>query len=195
MTPCQTILKLFYPLWMMFSKLTGIRAKYFSNNTAKPAASFYNLHAVLNNGERLDFASLRNKKVLIVNTASDCGYTPQYAQLQQLHKQFENKLAVLGFPANDFKHQEKGSDEAIAKFCTTNFGVEFPLMKKSVVKKNEAQNEVFQWLTDKNKNGWNNKQPSWNFSKYLIDEEGRLTHYFDPSVSPVSKEVVDAINC
>ena len=194
MTPRQTILKLFYPLWMMFSKRTGIRAKYFSNNTAKPVASFYNLHAVLNNGERFDFDLLRNKKVLIVNTASDCGYTPQYAQLQQLHKQFENKLAVLGFPANDFKHQEKGNDAAIVQFCTTNFGVEFPLMKKSVVKKKAEQNEVFQWLTDKNKNGWNNKQPSWNFSKYLIDEEGRLTHYFDPSISPVSKEVVDAIN-
>ena len=95
--------------------------------------------------------------------------------------------------SNDFKEQEKGSDEEIAQFCQVNFGVTFPLMKKSSVVKSETQNEVFKWLTDSTKNGWNGKQPSWNFSKYLVNEEGILTHYFDPSVSPTSEQVLKEI--
>jgi len=131
--------------------------------------------------------------VLLVNTASDCGYTNQYDDLQKLYKQFEQKLVIIGFPANDFKEQEKGDDEAIAEFCKLNFGVTFPLAKKSSVVRSAQQNEVFRWLTDKMKNGFTSKQPSWNFSKYLVDEDGVLTHYFDPSVSPLSKEVIAAI--
>ena len=101
---------------------------------------------------------------------------------------------VLGFPANDFKEQEKGTDDEIETFCKVNFGVTFPLMKKSIVIKGTGQNEVFQWLTDAGKNGWNNQAPTWNFSKYLVNEEGVLTHYFDTSVSPLSPEVINAID-
>jgi glutathione peroxidase len=100
---------------------------------------------------------------------------------------------VLGFPANDFKEQEKGSDEEIARFCKVNFGVSFPLMKKSSVIRSSQQNPVFQWLTDSSKNGWSNKQPSWNFSKYLVNEEGVLTNYFGPTISPMSRDVLNAI--
>ena len=131
--------------------------------------------------------------MLLVNTASNCGYTNQYDELQELYKRFENKLVILGFPANDFKEQEKGSDEEIAQFCKVNFGVTFPLMKKSSVVKNTDQNDVFKWLTDAAKNGWNSQQPSWNFSKYLVNENGVLTNYFDPSVSPLSEEVMNEI--
>ena len=105
----------------------------------------------------------------------------------------KDKLLVIGFPANDFKEQEKGTDDEIAEFCKLNFGVNFPLMKKSVVKKNAEQNEIFKWLTDSSKNGWNSKAPSWNFTKYLVNEEGVLTNYFGSSVSPASIDVVNAI--
>ena len=130
---------------------------------------------------------------MLVNTASDCGYTEQYEALQKIYEENKEKLAVIGFPANDFKEQEKGTDEEIAQFCKLNFGVTFPLMKKSVVKKVAEQNEVFKWLTDSAKNGWNNKPPSWNFAKYIVNEEGVLTNYFGSSVSPAGKEVKKAI--
>ncbi len=131
--------------------------------------------------------------MLLINTASDCGYTGQYKELEKLYQQYKQRLMIIGFPANDFKEQEKGSDEEIAEFCRINYSVTFPLMKKSTVVKSPEQNPVFQWLTDKNKNGWNNQPPTWNFSKYLVNEEGILTSYFDPSISPVSYLVINAI--
>jgi glutathione peroxidase len=152
------------------------------------------LKDTLNNGTGFDFGQLKGKKVMLVNTASDCGYTGQYDDLQKLSEQYKDKLVVLGFPANDFKEQEKGTDEEIAQFCKINFGVDFPLMKKSSVKKGDDQNKVFQWLTDPAKNGWNKQQPSWNFCKYMVDEEGRLTHYFASTIEPLSKEITKVIN-
>ena len=119
-----------------------------------------------------------------MNTASDCGYTAQYDDLQKMYMENKDKLIILGFPSNDFGNQEKGNDEEIAQFCKINFGITFPLMKKTVVKKTSAQNSVFRWLTDKKENGWNDHQPDWNFSKYFVNEEGILTHYFGPSISP-----------
>jgi glutathione peroxidase len=151
------------------------------------------LQSEANSGTTFSFEQLKGKKVLLVNTASDCGYTGQYEELQQLHQRFQNKLVILGFPANDFKEQEKGSDAEIAEFCKINYGVTFPLMKKSTVVKGAAQNPVFRWLSDASQNGWNNQAPKWNFSKYLVDENGVLTNYFDPGVSPLSKEVTDTI--
>jgi len=102
-------------------------------------------------------------------------------------------LEIIAFPANDFKEQEKGPDEAIAAFCSINYGVSFPLVKKSIVIKGVAQHPVFRWLTDKGLNGWNDKPPSWNFAKYLVNEEGVLTHYFEPAVSPLSDAVRKAV--
>ncbi|WP_315818648.1 glutathione peroxidase [Paraflavitalea speifideaquila] len=128
-----------------------------------------------------------------MNTASDCGYTNQYEDLQKLYETYKDKLVIIGFPANDFHEQEKGNDEEIAQFCKVNFGVSFPLAKKSVVIKSPEQNPVFGWLTHKALNGWNEQEPSWNFSKYLVNERGVLTHYFDPSVSPTSNVVITAI--
>ncbi len=193
MTYRQKILKAVYPAFMWWTKITGKSTKTVSNEKAAPLVSFYNLKSTLNNGQGFDFSQLKGKKVLIVNTASDCGYTNQYDDLQKLNEQYKDKLVILGFPANDFKEQEKGSDEEIAQFCKLNFGVTFPLMKKSSVIKNEQQNPVFQWLTDSTRNGWNQKAPSWNFSKYLVNEDGTLTNYFAPSVSPLSDEVKKSI--
>ena len=190
MTIRQKILNTVYPLIMWAQKKTATKLS--SSVTATPV-SFYTLTAESNDGVMLNFSDFKGKKVLLVNTASDCGYTAQYAELQQLQEQFPDNLVVLGFPANDFKEQEKGSDADIAVFCKRNFGVTFPLAKKSVVVKGSLQHPVYRWLTDKAQNGWNSKAPSWNFSKYLVDESGRLVHYFDPGVSPLSKDVTDAV--
>ena len=179
---------------MWYSRKSEKRKKILQNrNSVRPLRSFYSLSAPLNNNTELNFDSLKGKKVLLVNTASDCGYTNQYDDLQKLFETTKDKLIVIGFPANDFKEQEKGNDEEIAQFCRINYGVTFPLVKKSTVVKSPTQNQVFQWLTDKNKNGWNDRQPVWNFSKYLVNEEGKLIYYFDPSVSPTSNVVINAI--
>ena len=192
MTYRQKVLKAVYPALMWFTKLTGKNTKELAGNKPPPV-SFYSLKGTLNNGDTLDFAKLQGKKVLLVNTASDCGYTNQYTDLQKLSEEYKDKLVVIGFPANDFKEHEKGSDEEIGQFCKKNYGVSFPLMQKSGVIKSALQNPVYQWLTDSSKNGWNNKQPSWNFSKYIINEEGVLTNYFGSSISPLSDDMLNAI--
>lgn len=192
MTYRQKVLKAVYPAWMWFTKLTGKNSTALSGNTPPPV-SFYDQRAIKIDGTTLDFNTLQGKKILLVNTASDCGYTNQYDDLQKLSETYKDRLIVLGFPANDFKEQEKGSNDEIASFCKKNFGVTFPLMQKSSVIKSPQQNSVFQWLTDSSKNGWNDKAPTWNFSKYLVNEKGILVNYFDPSVPPLSNEVTKAI--
>jgi glutathione peroxidase len=195
MTGRQRILKIVYPLLIAFTKLMGRKTKILANaKNIRPAQSIYDLSIALNNGSSLPLQTYKGKKLLLVNTASDCGYTNQYDDLQKLYQQFNDQLEIIAFPANDFKEQEKGSDNDIAQFCRVNFGVTFPLAKKSVVIRSGDQNNVFKWLTDKSKNGWNEQPPSWNFSKYLVNEQGTLTHYFDPSVSPLDEEVVKAID-
>lgn len=195
MTVRQRILKIVYPFLIHLTRLMKKNTRVAENRGGVlPVESIYELSVQLNNGAVLSLGSLRGKKILLVNTASDCGYTAQYADLQKLYQHAREDLAIIGFPANDFKEQEKGSDEEIAQFCSRNYGVSFPLAKKTTVIRNEDQHPVFQWLTNKELNGWNNQQPVWNFSKYLINEEGVLTHYFDPSVLPVSEEMLRAIN-
>jgi glutathione peroxidase len=194
MTTRQKILKAVYPIWIWFTNRRGIKTKRLSNEKAMPTVSFYSLKDTLNNGTTFDFESLQGKKVMLVNTASDCGYTGQYDDLQKLSEQYKDSLVIIGFPANDFKEQEKGSDEEIAAFCRLNFGVSFPLMKKSSVKKGTDQNKIFEWLTDSTRNGWNNQPPSWNFCKYIVDEQGRLTHYFGSTIEPLGKEITEALN-
>lgn len=194
MTVKQKVLKVVYPIFRWFAAKSGEGAKELSNEKAQPAVSFYSLSDTVNNGAEFDFGKLMGKKVMLVNTASDCGFTGQYDDLQKLSEQYKDKLIVIGFPANDFKEQEKGDDAEIAEFCRVNFGVTFPLMKKSSVVNGSNQNKVFEWLTDSTKNGWNNQQPSWNFCKYLVDEEGRLTNYFGAAVEPLGKEITEALN-
>jgi glutathione peroxidase len=193
MTARQKILKAIYPAFMWFTKRSIPAERVYPGKGTKPAISFYTLKYTMIGGQPFDFSQLKGKKVLLVNTASDCGYTGQYDELEKLFLRFNDKLVVIGFPANDFKEQEKGSDEEIARFCKNNYAVSFPLMKKSSVKKGPAQNEVFKWLTEAARNGWNNQQPGWNFSKYLVDEEGRLVNYYAPAVSPLDKSITEAI--
>lgn len=186
-------MKFFYPLLMKLTKATGKNSKVLHNTNEHPMTSIYDLNVQLNNGKELNLGQYKGKKILLVNTASNCGYTNQYEDLQELYKKFSGSLEIIGFPANDFHEQEKGNDEEIAQFCKINFGVTFPLVKKSVVVPSPQQHPVYQWLTKKDENGWNEQAPTWNFSKYLLDENGNLTDYFDPSVSPLSNEVVNAI--
>ncbi len=193
MTVRQKFLKAVYPVWIWWTNKKGINTKNLSNDKEMPTVSFYSLKDTAINGSIFDFNQLKGKKVMLVNTASDCGYTGQYDDLQKLYEQHKDKFIIIGFPANDFKEQEKGSDEEIASFCKINFGVTFPLMIKSSVNKGPHQNKIFEWLTDSTKNGWNNKPPSWNFTKYIVNEEGRLTHYFGPTIEPLGKEITEAL--
>lgn len=194
MTVKQKVLKAIYPMFSGLNRLFGNNTQIVKNNSnIQPKQSIYDLSVQLNDGSKLSLANLKGKKLLLVNTASDCGYTGQYVELQKLYQEHKEKLVVIGFPANDFHGQEPKSDQEIEQFCTINFGVSFPLAAKSVVIKSPGQNEVFQWLTDKSKNGWNDEQPSWNFSKFVVDENGILTNYFDPAISPLSDEVVESL--
>ena len=193
MTFRQKLLKGIYPVLMWLTgKKGGKMTEVLKGNQPAPV-SFYSLKAELNNGSVMDFATLRGKQVLLVNTASNCGYTHQYKALQELYEKHQPRLVVIGFPANDFKEQEKGTDEEIASFCQVNYGVKFPLVKKATVVPGESQQAVFKWLTDASQNGWNGQSPTWNFSKYLVDDNGTLIRYFGPSVDPLSDEVKEAI--
>ena len=194
MTIRQRVLKAVYPAFTWLGRITGRNSKVFTNESpASPPQSLYDLSIALNNGDSIPLSNFKGKKILLVNTASDCGYTDQYDDLQKLYEENRDRLVIIGFPANDFKEQEKGTDEDIERFCRMNYGVTFPIAKKSTVIPGSEQNPVFQWLTDKHRNGWTNKKPSWNFSKYLINEDGVLINYFDPSISPTGKEVTEAI--
>lgn len=192
MTLRQKILKLFYPLLQWLGGNSSKQNIVYNKSKATPLVSFYSLSVNLNNGEPFSFHHLKGFKVLLINTASNCGYTAQYNQLQQLHTQYGNSLKVIGFPANDFKDQEQGNDTDIAAFCTRNFGVSFKLASKSHVI-GHNKNMVFDWLSTPQKNGWCNTQPQWNFSKYLVDENGVLQNYFPPALSPLSAEVIKQI--
>ena len=190
----QKILKLTYPLLLLARGKKAKDNRLTNQKKVQPQTPFHSLSITLNNGKEFSFAQLKGKKVLLVNTASNCGYTAQYGELQKLYQESKEELEIIAIPANDFKEQEKGSDEEIASFCSINYGVSFPIAKKATVVKQPDQHPVFRWLSSKPMNGWNEKAPSWNFSKYLINEEGVLTHYFEPAVSPLSEEVIQAVH-
>ena len=194
MTLKQKLLKAVYPVFLWLSKKSSKENEVIVNKTAIPAISFYSLTDTLITGMPFSFEQLKGKMVMLVNTASDCGYTQQYDDLQKLQQQYQNTLLIIGFPSNDFQQQEKGDDKSIATFCKLNYGITFPLMKKSIVIKTPAQNKTYQWLTDKQQNGWNEKGPSWNFCKYLVDENGKLTHFFSAAIEPLGIEVQDALS-
>ena len=133
--------------------------------------SFYDFKMQDIDGNEVDFDQFKGKKVLLVNVASKCGYTPQYAELQELNERYGDQVVILGFPANNFGGQEPGSNEDIKQFCTENYGVTFQMFDKVSVK-GVDKHPLYRWLSDKDLNGWNDKEPSWNFCKYFIDENG-----------------------
>jgi glutathione peroxidase len=144
-------------------------------------------------GNTFDFSTLKGKKILVVNTASECGLTPQYEQLQAIYEKYKDKnFVIIGFPANNFGSQEPGTNQQIATFCQKNFGVSFPMMSKISVKGNDMH-AVYQFLTQKAKNGLEDSEVQWNFQKYLINEKGELEKVVSPRTLPTDAEIVNWI--
>lgn len=142
--------------------------------------------------QTIDLSKYKGKKVVLINVASKCGFTPQYADWEAFHEKHGKDVVVLGFPANNFGGQEPGSDEEIATFCQKNYGVTFQLFDKiDVVGK--MQHPLYKWLSTKSLNGWNDKEPTWNFCKYVVNEEGQLTHFFASAVKPSDAEFKKAV--
>jgi len=174
--------------------ISSFKAKNIILNTKNiaPKKSFYELEAISIDGKKISFDQYKNKKILIVNVASKCGYTYQYEGLQKLQDIYQDKVIVLGFPANDFFNQESGSNEDIEEFCETNYGITFPMFEKTTTK-GKKQSPIYQWLTNKDFNGWNAQRPTWNFCKYLVNEEGELVGFFDSKVKPLSEEITSLL--
>ncbi|ESU21292.1 putative glutathione peroxidase [Flavobacterium cauense R2A-7] len=144
-------------------------------------------------GNEFDFATLKGKKIMVVNTASECGLTPQYEQLQKVYSEYKDKnFVIVGFPANNFGAQEPGNNKEIKAFCTKNYGVTFPMMEKISVK-GADMHPLYHFLTEKSKNGLEDNQVEWNFQKYLINEKGELDNVISPRVLPNDKEITDWI--
>lgn len=142
------------------------------------------------NHKPFDFSKLKGKKVMIVNTASKCGYTPQYEELQKLYVKYKkNGLVIVGFPANNFRNQEPGTNAEIAEFCSVNFGVTFPMMEKISVK-GDDMHPIYQYLTQKSKNGVEDSEVAWNFQKYLINRNGVLEKMIKHKTSPLDDEII-----
>ena len=158
------------------------------------SSKIHDFQVTLSNGETLDLAKFQGKKFLFVNTASECGYTPQLAQMEELQQAFKDRLVVIGFPCNQFGNQEPGSDTAIANFCETQFGTSFPLVQKTDVI-GENRHEIYRWLNEQALEKNLNAEIEWNFYKFLVDENGTLINVFPPSVTPVSEEMLAAIEC
>lgn len=157
--------------------------------TAFSQNGFYDFKVKTLEGEEFNFSSLKGKKVMIVNTASKCGNTPQYKELEAIYEKYQDQFVVVGFPANNFAGQEPGSNEDIRKFCSDNYGVTFPMMQKVSVK-GDDMSPVYRWLTKKELNGVKDSEVKWNFQKYLIDENGKLIDVLDPREKPDSEKVL-----
>lgn len=155
--------------------------------------SFYDFKVTDINGNTFDLAQLKGKKVLVVNTASKCGFTPQYKQLEEVYEKYGgDKFTIIGFPANNFANQEPGNNKEIEEFCEQNYGVTFPMMSKISVK-GEDMAPLYQWLTEKKLNGKKDSQVGWNFQKYLIDENGNLVDVVESKVKPDDSKIISWI--
>jgi len=143
-------------------------------------------------GDTIDFAAFKGKKILIVNTASKCGFTKQYKELQELYEKYKDRLVIVGFPENNFLYQEPGTNSEIREFCTKNYGVTFPMAAKIDVKGKDIA-PIYKWLTNKSENGVMDAKITWNFNKFLLDEKGNLITKFDSKVTPMSDEITSKL--
>ena len=150
--------------------------------------SIYDFKVEALDGNTIDFSTFKGKKILIVNTASECGYTPQYEGLQKLYDTYKDKLVIVGFPANNFGGQEPGTNTDIKEFCKKNYGVSFPMAAKISVKGDDMA-PIYKYLTSKSENGVLDAVVGWNFGKFLLDEKGNLMQYFPSKVTPMSEEI------
>ena len=161
----------------------------FAATTTLSAQSIHNFTVKSIDGKDIKMSSFKGKKILIVNTASKCGYTPQYESLEKVYEQYKDKLVIIGFPCNQFGGQEPGSNEEIVEFCKKNYGVTFPLADKVDVKGSNTA-AIYQWLTQKSKNGVLDATISWNFNKFLLDENGKMIAYYPSNVRPDSDAIL-----
>lgn len=159
----------------------------FSKNKAQ-AKSIHSFKVEALDGSTIDFSKFKGKKILVVNTASECGFTPQYKDLQKLSDTYKNNLVVVGFPANNFGGQEPGSNKEIATFCQRNYGVDFPMASKVSVKGDDIA-PIYKFLTDKKENGVKNTKILWNFTKILLDEKGNIIDSFVSTTNPMSESI------
>lgn len=157
--------------------------------TALNAQSIHGFTVKSIDGKDIKMSSFKGKKILIVNTASKCGYTPQYESLEKVYEQYKDKLVIIGFPCNQFGGQEPGSNQEIVDFCKKNYGVTFPLADKVDVK-GENTAAIYQWLTQKSKNGVVDATISWNFNKFLLDENGKMIAYYPSNIKPDSDAIL-----
>ena len=156
------------------------------------SSSVYDISLNKISGESFKLSDFKGKKVLIVNTASKCGYTSQYGDLEKLYQQNKDKLEIVGMPCNQFMGQEPGKNAEISKFCKKNYGVTFTLLEKGHVK-GSKQHPLYKWLTKKENNGVDNYSISWNFNKFLLDEDGKLIGYFGSGVNPLSDKITSLL--
>ena len=168
--------------------LRSFFSRIFGGKQTDIPATIYDFKMKSLSGKEIDFSQFLGKNLLIVNTASKCGYTYQYEGLQKLHEQYADKVTVLGFPANNFLWQEPGSNRNIEEFCQVNYGVSFQMFEKISVK-GVNQHSLYTWLQMKS-----GKKPSWNFCKYLIDKSGNVIGFYDSKVEPLDKQLVDKIS-
>ena len=155
--------------------------------------NFHSFKTTTIDGKKFDLASLEGKKVLVVNTASKCGLTPQYKDLEALYQKYkDDNFTIIGFPANNFMGQEPGTNEEISDFCELNYGVTFPMMSKLSVK-GDDQDPIYKWLTHKSENGKIDAEVSWNFQKFMIDKNGDIVDYASPRENPLSNKIVQWI--
>jgi glutathione peroxidase len=160
---------------------------------AQDKKTFYDFKATTIDGQPFDLSTLKGKKVLVVNVASKCGYTPQYAQLEELYLKYSNKnFVIIGFPANNFMGQEPGSNEEIKTFCTTKYQVTFPMMAKISVKGKDID-PLYAWLTSKGQNGVLDAPVKWNFQKFMINEQGQVVDFASPGDKPFDDKIVSWI--
>ncbi len=171
-------------LILLFSVLTV--------NAMAQNTDFYSYSFTDIDGNEVSMSQFKGKKILIVNVASKCGYTPQYEDLQKLHVQYGDKVVLIGFPCNQFLMQEPGDEAEIKEFCQKNYGVEFLMAAKIDVKGNE-QHPIYTWLTSKEMNGVEDSKVGWNFQKYLIDENGKYLEKFEPGVNPLDEELTSKL--
>ncbi|MES2761945.1 MAG: glutathione peroxidase [Bacteroidota bacterium] len=181
--------KLFFRFFLFLSTVTFLAFA----RKGKPTSSLHQFRATTLEGETLDLASLKGKKILIVNTASKCGFTPQYKELEELYEKYKDKnFTIIGFPCNQFGHQEPGNSTDIKSFCTRNYGVTFTMMQKVDVK-GDSICDIYKWLTSKELNGVENSSVKWNFQKYMIDENGFLVGHVSSIKSPKCDKIINWI--
>lgn len=154
--------------------------------------SIYNFKVEALDGGKIDFSKFKGKKILVVNTASKCGFTPQYEELQKLYDTYKDKLVIVGFPANNFGGQEPGTNTEIKEFCKKNYGVTFPMAAKISVKGDDMA-PIYKYLTNKTENGVLDAEVKWNFGKFLLDENGKLIEYFPSKITPMSKDIISKL--